>query len=93
MVPTAPVILNAIFHATGRRIRYLPANLKRVLLGHVLRKEGSDLACKFSLHAIRIGIPLPGFGHEKVPYSKTNGSTAAKYHEYLNKQIHGQPSW
>lgn len=49
MVPSAPAILNAIAHATGRRVRSLPANLERVLLGHDLRKEGSNLACKLGL--------------------------------------------
>ena len=51
MVPTAPAILNAIFHATGRRIADLPANLERVLLGHDLRQQGSDRACKLGLKA------------------------------------------
>ena len=49
MIPTAPAILNAIYHATGRRIRHLPANLERVLLGHDLLKEGSSMACKLGL--------------------------------------------
>jgi CO/xanthine dehydrogenase Mo-binding subunit len=51
MVPTAPAILNAIAHATGRRVRHLPANLERVLLGHDLRREGSSTACKLGLGA------------------------------------------
>ena len=49
MVPTAPAILNAICHATGRRVHHLPANLERVLLGHELRKQGSSTACKLGL--------------------------------------------
>ncbi len=34
-----------------RTIEDLPANLERVLIGHDLRKEGSDRACKIGLHA------------------------------------------
>jgi CO/xanthine dehydrogenase Mo-binding subunit len=49
MVPAAPAILNAIFNASGKRLRHLPANLARVLLGHDLRKQGSDRACKLGL--------------------------------------------
>jgi len=50
MVPAAPAIINAIYHATGRRIKNLPANLERVLIGKDLRKEGSSTACKLGLH-------------------------------------------
>jgi CO/xanthine dehydrogenase Mo-binding subunit len=50
MVPTAPAILNAIYHATGQRIRHLPASLERVLLGHDLRPQGSSTACKLGLN-------------------------------------------
>jgi CO/xanthine dehydrogenase Mo-binding subunit len=49
MVPTAPATLNAIAHATGRRVRDLPASLEQVLLGHDLRKAGSSTACKLGL--------------------------------------------
>ena len=49
MVPTAPAILNAIYNATGKRVRDLPANLERVLLGHDLAKGGSAKACKLGL--------------------------------------------
>jgi len=49
MVPTAPAILNAIANATGRRIRKLPANLERVMLGKELTKKGSPFSCKVAL--------------------------------------------
>jgi CO/xanthine dehydrogenase Mo-binding subunit len=49
MVPTAPTILNAIANATGRRIRKLPANLERVMLGKELTKKGSPFSCKVAL--------------------------------------------
>jgi len=37
----APAIANAVAHATGKRIRQLPLNLERVLLGHSLSKGGT----------------------------------------------------
>lgn len=37
MVPTTPAILNAIYQATGNRVRHTPANLERVLLGRDLQ--------------------------------------------------------
>jgi len=37
----AAAIANAVAHATGKRIRHLPLNLERVLLGHSLSKEGT----------------------------------------------------
>jgi CO/xanthine dehydrogenase Mo-binding subunit len=49
MVPSAPAVLNAIYHATGRRVRDLPANLERVLLGMDLTKGGSPKACRLGL--------------------------------------------
>jgi len=49
LVPTAPAILNAIAHATGRRIRELPANLERILLGHDLHRPAGSEACKLAL--------------------------------------------
>jgi len=36
----AAAIANAVAHATGKRIRHLPLNLERVLLGHSLHKGG-----------------------------------------------------
>ena len=35
----APAVLNAIAHATGKRITSLPADLETVLLGHKLRRD------------------------------------------------------
>lgn len=37
----APAIANAVAQATGKRIRHLPLNLERVLLGHSLSKGGT----------------------------------------------------
>jgi CO/xanthine dehydrogenase Mo-binding subunit len=37
----APAIVNAIYNATGRRIREIPATLERVLLGHQLTRKGA----------------------------------------------------
>jgi hypothetical protein len=45
--------LNAIYQATGQRVRNLPAGLERVLLGHDLLKEGSSMACKLGLQGKR----------------------------------------
>ena len=39
----AAAIVNAIAHATGRRIAELPADLESVLLGHPLRRLGHPL--------------------------------------------------
>jgi len=41
MIPTAPALLNAVAHATGRRLREAPASLERVLLGYPLWKKAS----------------------------------------------------
>lgn len=49
IVPTAPAVLNAIAHATGRRVRELPASLERVLLGHGLRRSGDPDHCRRGL--------------------------------------------
>jgi CO/xanthine dehydrogenase Mo-binding subunit len=52
LVSVAPAILNAIAQATGRRVRHLPANLERVLLGHELRPGGSTTSCKLGLQTL-----------------------------------------
>jgi CO/xanthine dehydrogenase Mo-binding subunit len=53
----APAIINAIAHATGKRITELPATLERVLLGHALTRKGergsqqkaADESCKIRI--------------------------------------------
>ncbi len=52
MVPTAPAIINAIAHATGRRVRDLPANLEQVLLGYKLHPKATASQCKLGLKTI-----------------------------------------
>jgi CO/xanthine dehydrogenase Mo-binding subunit len=42
----APAILNAIAHATGKRIYEIPATLERVLLGHKLTRKGERGSAK-----------------------------------------------
>ena len=49
LVPAAPAICNAIAHATGRRVRDLPASLERVLLGHALEHGDDGRSCKLGL--------------------------------------------
>lgn len=49
LVPAAPAIANAIAHATGRRVRHLPASLERVLLGYALERDDGGRACKLGL--------------------------------------------
>ncbi|MEW5960297.1 MAG: molybdopterin cofactor-binding domain-containing protein, partial [Chloroflexota bacterium] len=49
MVSVAPAIVNAIAHATGRRVRDLPANLEQVLLGYKLHPKASVTLCKLGL--------------------------------------------
>jgi CO/xanthine dehydrogenase Mo-binding subunit len=49
LVATAPAIANAVFHATGVRHHTLPLTLERVLLGHDLRPERGETACRRAL--------------------------------------------
>ncbi len=44
LLPVAPAIANAVNHASGRRIRHLPATLERVLLGRELTRQMSGSA-------------------------------------------------
>ena len=52
MVPVASAIANAIAHATGRRVRDLPANLEQVLLGQKLHPKASTSLCKLGLKTV-----------------------------------------
>jgi aldehyde oxidoreductase len=40
LIPTAPAILNAIHHATGARIRQIPATPDRVVAAIALASQG-----------------------------------------------------
>jgi CO/xanthine dehydrogenase Mo-binding subunit len=51
LVATAPAIANAVFHATGVRHHTLPLTLERVLLGHDLRPDRGETACRRALGA------------------------------------------
>lgn len=46
MLAAAPAIANAVYHATGRRVRELPLTLERVLLGHSLRHDDEGAHCR-----------------------------------------------
>jgi CO/xanthine dehydrogenase Mo-binding subunit len=52
LVATAPAIANAVFHATGVRHNTLPLTLERVLLGHDLRANRGESACRRALGRI-----------------------------------------
>jgi CO/xanthine dehydrogenase Mo-binding subunit len=49
LVATAPAIANAVFGATGVRHYTLPLTLERVLLGHDLRQNRGETACRRAL--------------------------------------------
>lgn len=49
LVATAPAIANAVFGATGVRHHTLPLTLERVLLGHDLRANRGETACRRAL--------------------------------------------
>ena len=57
LVPTAPAIANAIAHATGQRVRELPMNLERVLLGCDLQPPGSSRTAEVALNILPRSMP------------------------------------
>lgn len=57
LVPTAPAIANAIAHATGRRVRELPMNLERVLLGRDLQPSGSSRTAEMAFNILPRSMP------------------------------------
>ena len=58
LVATAPAIANAVFHATGVRHYTLPLTLERVLLGHDLRSNRGETACRRALGFEPAGVEV-----------------------------------
>ncbi len=91
MVPTAPAILNAFYHATGRHIRHLPANLERVLLGHDLTDSVVTACCEGEGEKTRITMAgsshlVDGAATEAMPARKPAIVVSVRYVGNLSSQ-------